>query len=365
MKIQYSYLAKQFNEIDNIISKIKEVVKNGDFTIGDELIKFEKNMSSYFGMKYGIGVNSGTDALLLSLKSMGIGQGDEVITSVQTFVATINSIILNGATPKLVDCKEDYTIDEYKIESAITNKTKAIVPVHYTGQPCEMDMIMQIAEKYNLVVVEDSCTSIGSSINGKLVGTYGDASCLSFHPLKNLNVWGDSGMILTNNTHLYNKLKIIRNYGLISRDELVDFGFNSKMDTIQAAIANVVFDELPAITEARINNATYLDTLLSEINEIKIPKRSKNKKQVFHLYIVLARDRDKLLSFLKSRGIEAKIHYPIPIHLQEACRQLEYKKGDFPVCEYQCENIITLPVHQYSLKYEIEYITETIKQFYN
>lgn len=365
MKVKYSYLEEQFKDYPSIFEKIAAVVKSGDYTLGNAVQEFEEKFAGLLGAKYAVGVNSGTDALFLSLKAIGVGAGDEVITMPNTFIATIGAIAATGARPVFVDITDEFVINPNLIEEAITSRTKAIMPVHYAGVPADMDQIMAIAHKHGLPVVEDSCQAISASLNGKNVGTFGVAAGFSLHPLKNLNVWGDSGVIITDSEAIRDRLILLRNHGLKNRDEVEFFGYNSRLDSIQAAVGNHLIRDMGWITETRIKWAQKFDKTLSDLSEfIAIPRRRPNKRYVFHLYMVMAKDRDRLLSFLIQNGIEVKVHYPIPLHLQRCSAHLGYKEGDFPITESQAKSIITLPVHQHLKEEEVEYIIYKIKEFY-
>lgn len=363
--LKHNYLAEQFSDYSKIFKDIEKVVRKGDYTLGNQVINFEKNISKLTGAKYALGVGNGTDALYLVLKAMNIGKGDEVISTPYTFIATTASIATAGAKPVFADVKEDYNIDENKIEKLITKKTKAIMPVHWSGRPCEMDKIRNIAKKHNLKVVQDSCHAIQAKFKNKNIIDYGDACTFSMHPLKNLNVWGDGGFIITNNKKLYEKLVLIRNHGLLNRDTCKEFAYNSRLDTIQAAIANYKLkNKLNNITSKRINNALLLDKLLSKNENIKTVKRYKYLKEVFHLYQINAKNRDKLQDYLIKNSIDAKVHYPTPIHLQPAAKYLKYKKGDFPVAEKLAKTSLSLPVHEFITKKDIEKMAFLINKFY-
>lgn len=366
MKVEFSYLGRQFDQPDQIFEDLKEFVKTGDFTLGKKLEEFEAKFADFIGVRHAIGVNSGTDALFLSLKSQGIGAGDEVITSAETFIATVGAIVAAGARPVFVDVNDQYEINADLIEKAITKKTKAIMPVWFTGNAPDMSIILRIAEKYGLPIVEDSCCAIDAAIDGKKAGSFGLTGAFSFHPLKNLNVWSDGGMITTNSYKLAAKLKLLRNHGLSSRDEIEIFGFNSRLDTIQAVIALRMIDEVEKITDQRIANARKLDNGFASLSEfIEIPKRRQNVRQVFHLYMVRVKDRDKLLEHCIKNGVEAKVHYPIPLPYQKCCRNLGNNKGDFPKTERDCSSVITFPAHQYLTNGEIQYVVKTVKEFYS
>lgn len=364
MKVPFSYLGEQFKNPDPILKDIKKLVKSGDFTLGKQVDEFEQKFAKICGAKYGVGVNSGTDALFLSLKALGIGAGDEVITNVNTFIATAGAIAASGATPVFIDCNEEYIMDVTKIEAAITPKTKAIMPVHYAGHPVDMAEVMKIAKKHKLFVVEDACQGISASIDGKTVGSIGDTGAFSLHPLKNINVWSDGGIITTNSEATYKKLRLLRNHGMKNRDEYSMFGYNSRLDTLQAVVGLHLIKTEKAITKARITNAALYDKGLKDIPEITLPPRRKNARYVYHLYIIQAVDRDDLLKYLQDAGIEAKVHYPMPLHLQECSKHLGYKKGDFPVAEAQAKSIITLPAHQHLTRAQIDFVIKKIRQYY-
>lgn len=373
MRVPFSYLDRQFrsaepNEpkqiLDIILDDIKEFVKTGDFTLGKKVDAFEKKFASFAGVKHAIGVNSGTDALFLSLKALGIGHGDEVITCAETFIATADAIAVTGAKPVFVDANDEFTIDVDLIESAITDRTKAIMPVWFTGNAPDMDRILSIANKHNLLIVEDSCTAINATYKNKHAGSFGMAGAFSFHPLKNLNVWSDGGMITTDDDSLNVKLRILRNYGLKSRDEVEIFGYNSRLDTLQAVVALHLIDDVKSYTDRRITIAETYDHALSQIPQIEIPIRHSHIRHVYHLYMVRVKERDSLLKYCVDQGIEAKIHYPIPLPYQNCSRHLGHKLGDFPRTERDCKTIITLPAHPYLTNDEVNYTIETIMSFY-
>jgi len=374
MKVPFSYLSRQFKQSDDknsklladlIIDDIKEFIKTNDYTLGKKLEEFEEKFAKFIGVKHALGVGSGTDALILSLKALNIGLGDEVITCSETFIATAGAIAGSGATPVFVDVNDEFTIDEKLIEKAITSKTKAIMPVYFTGNCPNMEKILEIAKKYELFVVEDSCCAIDANINGKKAGSFGDTGAFSFHPLKNLNVFSDGGMVTTNDDEIAKKIKLLRNHGLINRDEVEIFGLNSRLDTIQAVVALRMLDDVTQVTNQRIANAKKIDTELATLSEfIEIPKRNSDIRQVFHLYMLRVKKRDELHAYLNQKGIEAKIHYPIALPYQKCSSHLHYKKGDFPKTERDCAQIITLPSHKHLSDEEINYMIETIKEFY-
>ena len=263
-----------------------------------------------------------------------------------------------------VDCTDNFCIDESQIESKITPKTKAIVAVHLTGQMSDMPTIMKIAEKHNLIVVEDACQAMFAEINGQKSGTFASTGCFSLHPLKAVNVWGDGGVIVTNDDILYKKLSQLRNHGLSNRDEIEVLGYNSRLDTLQALVGNWLIKDSDFITKKRIENATILDKGLSQISGIKIPARFSNRKLVFHLYIVFAENRDELYHHCISKGVEVKVHYPIPLYLQNGLKFLGYKEGDFPVSDRHAQTMISFPMHQHHTADQMNYIVKTVREFY-
>jgi dTDP-4-amino-4,6-dideoxygalactose transaminase len=363
--INHNYLAQQFIDYPEIFKKIEQVVRNGDYTLGHAVDEFEKNFAEKINSKYAIGVGSGTDALMLSLKALDIGAGDEVITTPFTFYATIGAIVTAGATPVFVDIEDDYNISASKIESAITDKTKAILPVHWSGKPCDMDEILTVAKANGLKVVEDSCHGIQATYKDKYAGTFGDFGCFSMHPLKNLNVWGDGGLVCTQDEELACKMRLMRNHGLVDRDHCQVFAYNSRLDTVQAVVADHLLQKIDFITKNRIANAEYLDNALSEIPQVTIPRRDKHHtKQVYHIYSLLFERRDELSAYLASHGVDAKAHYPIPMHLQPAAKQWGYQKGDFPVTEKTCDMTLSLPVHEFIETSQLSKMITLIKDFY-
>jgi len=364
LEINHNYLQSQFADHDQILAKIREVVRNGDFTLGREVDRLEDEFAAIMGARHGIGLGSGTEALLLSLKALGVDKGDEIITTPYTFFATVGAIVTAGARPVFVDIGEDYNIHPAKIEAAITPRTKAILPVHWSGKPCDMDPITAIATRHKLAVVEDACHAVKATYRGRGAGVLGTVGCFSFHPLKNLNVWGDGGIATTNSDEVAARLRLLRNHGLLNRDECAEFAYNSRLDTVQAVVARHMLQKLDHITESRIANAAVFDKLLGDVAGIRIPKREAWIKQVYHLYIVRAERRDELQKFLVANGVDAKVHYPIPMHLQPAAKQFGFKPGDFPVCEATVKSVLSLPVHEFIRRDQQERTAELIRKFY-
>ena len=364
LMVNHNYLRQQFSDHDVILEKIKKVVLKGDFTLGREVDQLEDEFAEVAGTKYAIGVGSGTDALFLSLKALGVDKGDEVITTPYTFFATIGAIVTAGARPVFVDIRPDYNIDPSRIEAAITPRTKVILPVHWSGKPCDMDPIMNIAQRHSLAVVEDACHAVKATYKGRPAGSLGTIGCFSFHPLKNLNVWGDGGIATTGSSEISDRLRLLRNHGLLNRDECAVFAYNSRLDTVQAVVARHLLQKLENITAARISNALYFDRLLQEIPQISTPVREPDIKQVFHIYVIRAERREELKRHLVEHGVDAKVHYPIPMHLQPAASSFGYKSGDFPVCEEVTRSVLSLPVHEFITRVQQDKVVSLIREFY-
>ena len=366
MSIRHNYLSEQFNNSKEIFKSINKTVKFNDFTLGRYVDLFEKEFCKYQKVKYAVGVGSGTDAIFLSLKALGIKDGDEIITPTYSFYATAGAIATAGAKPIFVDVKDDLNIDEDKIEKKITKKTKAIVPVHWSGRICNMKKILKLAKKYNLHVVEDACHAIlAHDDKKKYAGNFGVTGCFSMHPLKNLNVWGDGGIIATNNKKIYEKLRLMRNHGLTSRDNCKIYGYNSRLDTIQAAVALKMIKKINFITNSRIKNANYLNEKLKSIKQIKLIKEQKKYKSVYHLYQFYCEKRNQLNNFLRSNKIDSKIHYPKPLHLHDAAKKFKYNKGQFNNAEKLPKKVISIPVHEFVSKKQLDLIINKIQKFYN
>jgi aminotransferase EvaB len=365
MKVNYSYLDQQFAETEDYFQDLRKLVASGEFTLGPYVEAFEKKFASYIGVKHAIGTNTGTGALILSLKAVGVQPGSEVITVANTFIATVGAIVAAGARPVFVDCDDRFQIDVTKIEAAISPKTAAILPVHWAGCPPEMDAILEIANRHGVPVVEDACPAVGAKINGRFAGTFGKVNAFSMHPLKPLNVWGDGGIIVTNDDKAAEFLRLYRNHGLLDRDHVEIWGVNDRLQPFQAVVGSRVLDTVETLVEARISNARLFDEGLRGLEPfIRPPRRPLGYREVYQLYLVTASRRDELVKFLISRGVEAKVHYPLPIHLQNAARELGYVRGDFPVCELQAEQILTLPAHQHVSSEQINHTLSLITEFY-
>lgn len=364
-KITVPYIHLEIGESDykrELLAAVDRVLSHGKYILGPEVEAFEKRFAEYCGTKYAVGIDNGTNALILSLLALGIGPGDEVITAPNSFLASASSVALVGAKPVFVDVKDDLNIDPCKIEAAITPRTKAIIPVHLTGRPAEMDTILEIANRHQLKVVEDCAQAVGAKFKGQPVGSFGSLGCFSLHPLKNLAAAGDGGVITTNDPDLYSHLLKARNHGLRNRDECDFWSYNSRLDTIQAAMLLVKMDCLGEWTEKRRSNAAYYQKHLG--NVVKCPVDQPNEYSVYHTFIIQAQYRDQLLTYLESKGIGSKVHYPIPIHLQKAAAYLGYGKGSFPIAEAQAGTILSLPIYPELSEEQLSYVVSSIQEFY-
>ncbi|OIR07014.1 dTDP-3-amino-3,6-dideoxy-alpha-D-galactopyranose transaminase [mine drainage metagenome] len=358
LKAQYLFLK---NEIDNAISS---VINETAFIGGKYVKSFEKQFSDVYRVKHCIGVANGTDAIYITLKMLGIGLGDEVITTSSSWISTSETISLTGARPVFVDIDKFYTIDANLIERAITPKTKAIIPVHLYGQPAEMDKIVEIGKKHNLYVIEDCAQSHFSIFKELKVGTFGIASTFSFYPGKNLGAYGDAGCILTNNDTLAEKCRMYANHGaLVKHTHLIE-GINSRLDGLQAAILSVKLPYIHDWTVKRQENAKLYTSLLKEIEIVKTPEVRNNSEHTFHLYVIKVKDRDNLKKYLYDNGIETAIHYPVALPFMPAYSYLKYTKEDFPKSFAHHAQILSLPMYPELGIESIKYVVETIKSFY-
>lgn len=348
------------------LSRIEAMVTQSQFILGEPVTQFEAEFARLSGTSHAVGVNSGLDALILGLRAMKIGPGDEVITAPNSFIASAAAIALVGARPVFSDVGEDFNLDPLLLEAAITSKTKAIMPVHLTGNPCRMKEISAIAAGRGIKVIEDAAQAVGATYDGKPVGSLGDIGAFSLHPLKNLHVWGDGGVITTSSGEFAANLKLQRNHGLRNRDEVDFFSFNSRLDTLQAVVGLSQLELLEATTQKRIAHAKLYDQRLTELREWIIPPEvnSLHARPVFHVYQLKVRDRDELKTYLAEKGIETKVHYPLPIHWQKAAAYLGYKRGDFPVTDRLAGQILSLPVRENLKDSEIHTVCDAIKDFY-
>lgn len=360
----------KFNVLDRIFKKYDEefilaterVLKSAWYILGIEVASFENLFSKFCGTERCVGLNSGLDALVLANRALGIGVGDEVIVPANTYIATVLGITENGATPRFVEPDKYYNLDPYKIEASITPKTKAILPVHLYGQACQMDKIMEIAEKHGLFVIEDCAQSHASHYNKKMTGSFGDIGCFSFYPTKNLGAFGDAGAIVTNKDDLAEKVSMLRNYGSKVKYYNEIEGVNSRLDEIQAALLKVKLSHLGELTEERKKIANrYIQGIKND--SIILPQTAAGADHVYHLFVIRTEKRDALQDYLKNVGVQTQIHYPVPPHLAGCYQHLGYKKGDFPITEDYASQCLSLPLYNGMDDEEISYVIDAVNKF--
>ena len=362
MKVPFLDLKAQYQALKpEIDSAIQSVVESCAFVRGPATRNFEKNFAEYCGAKFCVGVGNGSDALYLTLRALGIGPGDEVITVPNTFIATTESISLTGARVVFVDINpQTYNIDVNKIEEKISQRTRAILPVHLFGQPADMEPILEIAKKYNLKVIEDAAQAHGALYQKKRVGTFGDAACFSFYPGKNLGAYGDGGAVVTNNPELAAQISMLGDHGSLKKYEHETEGVNSRLDSIQAAILNVKLKYLDEWNEKRRKNAFLYNKFLSDIDSVITPFELENTKPVYHLYVIQVENRDKIREKLSEKGIATGIHYPHALHLLPAYQYLGLQEGSFPEAERCTNRFLSLPMYPELTESQIEYVCDVI-----
>lgn len=395
MNVKILDLARQYELIrEKVEQAVREQMESGMYIGGKAVADFEKKFAEYIGVKHAISVNSGTDALVIALKALGIKEGDEVITTPFTFFATAETIAMVGAVPVFVDVEEDtYNIDPAKIEEKITEKTKAILPVHIFGQPADMERIMEIAGRHNLAVVEDACQAVGSSVTGKKAGAIGNAGCFSFFPTKNLGAFGDGGMITTNDDELAIVCRAFKEHGMAQNgakaryilegveDELAGtaspdglynpykyynylIAYNSRLDAIQARVLEIKLDYLDGFNTRRGEIASFYEKELGKCDGITVPKVREGMKPVWHQYAFRCDKKDEMGNFLASKGIGSAAFYPVPLHLQKAFGYLGYKEGDLPVAEMLSRQTVCLPIFPELTAEELDYVVAGVKEFF-
>lgn len=365
--MNYLDLSKQNKPIEKeIIKAAKRIMGSSNFILGKSVSDFENKIAAFLGTKYAVGLNSGSDALFLALKVLGIKKGDEVITTPFTMMATIEAIRRCEATPVFADIEpESCNIDAKEIIKKITKKTKAILPVHLFGYSAEMDIIKRTAKKYNLFLVEDVAQAIGAKYKSKMVGSFGDAGCLSFFPTKNLGGYGDGGAIVTNNKELYDMVKIMRAHGAKEKYIHEYFGINSRLDSLQAVILNVKLKYLPLWNKERRKKAEIYRKNLDGVGDLVLPHDNNNRYHVYHQFTLHTKKRDKLRNFLTKNNIPTQVYYPLPSHLQPILRDLGYKKGDMPNAEKAVDTVLSLPLYPGMPLRDQKKIIDKIIEFYN
>ncbi|HET7874922.1 MAG TPA: DegT/DnrJ/EryC1/StrS family aminotransferase [Methylomirabilota bacterium] len=345
-----------------LLGAIDRVLEHGQFVLGPEVEDFERTFAGLCGTPFAIGMSDGTHALILSLRALGIGPGDEVITAPNSFLACAAAIALVGARPVFADVRDDLNIDPDRIADAVTPRTRALMPVHLTGRPAEMERIGAIAERHGLAVVEDAAQAVGARLNGRPVGSFGAAGCFSLHPLKNLAACGDAGVVTTTDRKMADALRAARNHGLRSRDDCGAWSYNARLDTVQAAILNVKLVHLERRTEVKRKIAARYREALRDV--VRVPEERPGETAVYQTFVIRAERRDALQRHLAERGIESKVHYPTPLHLQEAAADLGYKRGDFPVAERLAGEILSLPIYPELTDTQQEAVVAGMRSFY-
>lgn len=365
MKIPFVDLRAQYLTLKPAMDKaVLELIDSTQFILGSDVAAFEDEYARFLGVKYCIAVSSGTEALILILRALEIGPGDEVIIPANTFIATALAVSYVGAKPVLVDADPiTWTIDVRKIEKKITGRTKAIMPVHLYGQSADMLEIKALAKQHGLFVVEDACQAHGARYRGKHVGGIGDIAAFSFYPGKNLGAYGDGGAVTTNNKKLAEKVVLLHNYGQKIKYHHLVKGTNSRLDTLQASILRVKLPHLARWNEKRAKIASYYTESLREL-PLTPPAIGPARDHVYHLYALHLRKRDALLLHLQKNGISAQIHYPVPIHLQKAYAELKHKRGDFPQSEYSAKHELSLPLYAELSDAQIEHVVKTVRSFF-
>jgi dTDP-4-amino-4,6-dideoxygalactose transaminase len=339
-------LTTQYHSIkEEIDAAVHATLESGHFILGPAVSKFEESVASYLGVKHAIGLASGTDALVLALRALNIGPGDEVIIPAYTFFATAGTVMSVGARPVFVDIDpESYQIDVRRIEACINTNTKAIIPVHLYGHPSEMDPILEVARKFNLKVIEDNAQAFGAEFNGRKTGSFGHIGCLSFFPTKNLGAFGDAGMVVTNDPQLAERMRMLRTHGWKKKYYSEEVGYNSRLDALQAAILQAKLPHLDSWNEKRRELADQYTDCFASLGDVKTPVEREWARHVYHLYIVRLQRRDALQAFLKERGIASEVYYPLPPHLSTPCRRLGYREGDFPQAEQAALETLAIPL---------------------
>ena len=353
----------QFADYSEIAAGWAELIRSTEFTLGSFMEKFEDEFAQYVGAKHCIATNNGTDALVLALKSLGIGPGDEVITPCNSFYATTGAVVAVGATPVFCDVDDRFQADVSDMASRITERTKLLLPVHWAGASPDMDALSELARSRDIDMLEDACMAIGGSWRGKHPGTFGRLGAFSMHPLKTLNVMGDGGMVVTDDDELYLWMKKYRNHGMVDRDHIEMWGVNMRLQPLQAIVASHMLTSLDKRLARRREVQAHLDSELCDIAGISVPKRLEQASETVSLYMIESDLRDDLLRHLASAGIEAKVHYPMPLHLQKPGRRLGYGDGDFPTAELQASRLVTLPSHEYLTDLQVRHTIETIASF--
>ena len=361
MKVPYNYLPMQFADYSEIAAGWDEVIKASDFTLGAFMERFERQFAEYVGSRHCVATNNGTDALILSLKALGIGPGDEVVTPCNSFYATTGAIVAVGATPVFCDVDARYQMDVADAGRRVTARTRALLPVHWAGASPDMSAILDLVHEHALILLEDACMAIGGSIDNRHPGTFGPIGAFSMHPLKTLNVMGDGGMVVTDDDDLHDWMIRYRNHGMTDRDHIDFWGVNMRLQPLQAVVASHMLTSLDVRLARRREIQRRIDeALLPLAPRVIVPPREARNPETISLYMILAEERDRVLRALIADGIEAKIHYPIPLHLQKPGVAMGYGPGSMPVAEAQADRLITLPAHEYLSDEQVAFMCERV-----
>ena len=363
INVPFGYLPDQFSEIDSVMAEIRLLTQSGDYTLGAAVTEFEQQFAAFQQGRYAIGVNSGTDALKLSFRALGIGHGDEVVTAANTFIGTVSAILDIGAVPVFVDVDASMQMEPDQLETVMTSNTRAVVPVHWAGDIGRIEDIVAIADRHAVPIVEDACQAVGSSREGKRAGHWSQAAAFSLHPQKFLNIWGDGGVIVTDDEALADQLRLLRNHGLQTRDLVVVAGVNSRLDTLQALVARHVLVSADSILARRRRIASRYDEAFAAIDEIEIPRSKETEGHSFVTYQIFCEQRNELLACCEAAGIEAKIHYPVPVYRQP-CLGGRQQKGAFPETDRQADRTLTLPVHQHLSDEQVDHVIDVVTRFF-
>ncbi len=361
VRVPYNYLPMQFADYSEISKGWDTLIKSADFTLGSFMEKFEREFADYIGSTYCIATNNGTDALILGLKALRIGPGDEVITPCNSFYATAGAIVAVGATPVFCDVDDRYQTDVDDAAKRVTSRTKALVPVHWAGASPDMEKVMDLAQAHDLLVLEDACMAIGGKFSNKSPGTFGNIGAFSMHPLKTLNVMGDGGMVVTEDEDLHRWMLKYRNHGMVDRDHIDFWGVNMRLQPLQAVVASHMLTSLDErLARRRTIQQMYDQRLANMAPEITVPPRDQRNPETVSLYMIQSAKRDRLVTHLVEAGVEAKVHYPLPLHLQKPGVRMGYGPSDMPVAEWQARRILTLPAHEYLSDDQVDLVCQEI-----
>lgn len=364
MKIPFIDLSSQHRVIGAAVQRaLRGTIRRGDFILGQDVTAFERSFADYLDVPHALGVNSGTDALFLGLLGLDVGPGDEVIVPAYTYIASAFAVTYTGAKPVFCDIDENtFTIDPHEAERLITRKTRALMPVHLYGQAADMDPILKCVKQHGLAIIEDAAQAHGCEYKGMKAGAVADIGAFSFYPTKNLGGFGDGGMVVTSNKDLFERLKKLRDYGRKTRYEHESVGYNSRLDSVQAAVLNVKLKMLDIWNRQRAEATQYYRRLLKDVPEIRLPQDAGYGRHVWHIFAIRLKDRDSVQEGLKKAGIATMVHYPVPLHLQKVYQGLGHKKGDFPVAERTCAEVLCLPIFPCIKDSQIRYVVRHLKR---